>query len=83
METTELPSGEVRWTLKGGLPGTKATVTVDGREGTRYHLQFDVATDESGGYTSTFGSTAPAGSYFVQVVAGDAEVSATARVRKP
>jgi len=77
----ELPSGEVRWTLRGGVPGQKASVDVNGRD-VAYRLTFEVEVDQNGSYTSAFGATAPAGTYFVQVVAGDSEVSGTARVRK-
>ena len=79
--TDDLASGEVAWTLKGAQPGTSARVTINGRDVT-YNLSFDIQIDQNGQYSSTFGSTAPAGTYFVQVVAGDAEVSTTVRVKK-
>ena len=80
--TTELASGEVAWTLKSATPDVKVHVTIDGRDGLTYRLAFDVTTDANGTYASTFGATAAAGTYFIQAVAGDAEVNATIRVRK-
>ena len=69
------PSGNVRWSLFGGLPGADVKVTITGM--TDYSVTFTVRTDSLGMYRGSFGSTAAAGIYTVRAAGTSATFSTT------
>ena len=67
-------TGDLLWSARGFPPASTASVTIHGGA---YRLSYAVTLDDLGAFSAAFGSTAPAGSYTVTVIAAGVSASAS------
>jgi hypothetical protein len=79
VNATPSPAGDVAWTIYGFAADSPVAVRISSQLG--YDLTFTVTTDDLGMYRGSFGSTAPAGRYTIDVTSGGTRASASLDTR--